>query len=419
MANLFGNWLRFRKQASPVRKKLWVSNLEAIPSIMFSQLMGGPFLTGYLLYLGANSKQIGFVLAISALVNLIQIPMAVLMQKIRNRKVMVLLLATASRLIWLSVALIPLFVLDQFAVTVYTILFTLAFLFNGACGVVWASLMSDVVPVSVRGRFFGIRNAIVGALSSLALFIGGQILDAYPGGQGFAYVFIICAILVVFNTPIMFFYPNAPFEPSTETHPFRMLKKPFSDTAYVKSMLFIGVYVFILNITIPLFSYVMLDVIHLSYSWVSTIIVIFTLAAMTGNYVWGNLNARYSNQTLVFYSLPFIALGCLLWITLLFLPTLLVLILIHIVLGFGLAGFNQLVFNYVIGDTPKSERPMYIASFSAVTGTFTFLGPLLGGILYAWAKDEPNWIQLFGISTTVGVILLIYGFVVGRRVLRD
>ncbi|MCP1424482.1 hypothetical protein J3D43_002998 [Paenibacillus xylanexedens] len=36
-------------------------------------MLGGPFLTGFLLYLGAGSRHIGFVLAITTFVNIAQI----------------------------------------------------------------------------------------------------------------------------------------------------------------------------------------------------------------------------------------------------------------------------------------------------------------------------------------------------------
>ena len=139
---------------------------------------------------------------------------------------------------------------------------------------------------------------------------------------------------------------------------------------------------------------------------------------MASYYVWGNLNARYSAQTLLLWSLPIIALACLLWGAIAFIPAVVVLYAVHIVLGIGLGGFNQMVFAFTIGDTPKSERPMYIATFSAITGFAAFLGPLQAGKIYALIADAPMWVQVYGVSTLVGAILLILGLWVGRFVLR-
>ncbi len=419
MANPFSTLWGSRKPMSTVRKNLIFINIESIPSIIVIQLMGGPFLTGYLIYLGASSQQIGFVLAVSALVNLIQIVMALVMQRIRNRRVMVIICFTFFRCLWVSAGLIPFFISPEWAIQVYTILFMMAFMCSAAGNVVWASLIGDLVPASVRGRYFGIRNTIIGAVGSIALYVGGQIMDRFPGGQGFQILFWLCVGIVIVNTVLMFKYPNAPFVPSVETDSLKMIHKPFRDRKYLKSVIFLSVYLFIMNISVPFFPYVMLKILDLSYSSVSLIIVVHTIAIMVSNYVWGNLNTLHSNQRLLFYTLPFLALSCLLWGTLMFLPTMLVLILIHVVLGIGLGGFNQIAFNYIIGDTPKTERPMYIAVFSAFTGFFIFLGPLIGGRIYDWAKNYAEWIQIYGISASVGFLLLVYGYFIGNRVLRN
>jgi MFS family permease len=139
---------------------------------------------------------------------------------------------------------------------------------------------------------------------------------------------------------------------------------------------------------------------------------------MMSFYVWGNLNARFSNKRLLFWTLPLIAMSCLMWGGLAFLPVLVVLYSAHILFGIGVGGFNQLAFNYLIGETPKSERPMFIAMFSAITGFATFLGPLLGGWIYGHLSSFPGWVEEYGVSVIVGVVLML-GLLVGRVVLRD
>ena len=49
-----------------------------------------------------------------------------------------------------------------------------------------------------------------------------------------------------------------------------------------------------------------------------------------------------------------------------------------------------MVFAFTIGDTPKSERPMYIATYSAITGFAAFLGPVAGGKIYALIADATD-----------------------------
>lgn len=61
---MYANECRSKKQrkiASPNRKYLHVSIIGGFPAVVVLLLLGGPFLIGYLLLLGASSKEIGFV----------------------------------------------------------------------------------------------------------------------------------------------------------------------------------------------------------------------------------------------------------------------------------------------------------------------------------------------------------------------
>jgi MFS family permease len=97
----------------------------------------------------------------------------------------------------------------------------------------------------------------------------------------------------------------------------------------------------------------------------------------------------------------------------------LTLIVVHVLLGFGFAGYNLLVFNFLIGDSPKSERPMYVAVFSALTGIAGFIGPVAGGWLYDEAASVPLWLQTYGLTTFAGAALLALALALAPFVFKD
>lgn len=115
--------------------------------------------------------------------------------------------------------------------------------------------------------------------------------------------------------------------------------------------------------------------------------------------------------------MPIIALSCLAWAGLAILPAIAVLVAVHVLLGIGIGGYNLLAFNFMIGETPKSDRPMYIAFFSALTGVAGFIGPLLGGNIYKQIIDGPPWLSSYGISTFTGIVLLGLALGIGPLVL--
>ncbi|MGF7050275.1 MFS family permease [Paenibacillus sp. DS2015] len=398
---------------------MFIATYEGIPSTIFQVLLGGPFLTGYLLYLGAGANVIGFVLAITTLVNIAQIFIAFMIQRLKSRKWAFVIFASLHRLLWSATGLIPFLFPKEWWVPVFIIVYFSAFMANAVGGVIWTSLISDMVPAAVRGRYFGIRNTLLNALGSLTLFIGGRILDDYPGSVAFTILFSVAGFFAICNIVMFCFYPDVPFERSVESRFLPMLKRPLHDAPFMKSTIFLAGWLFLQTLIVPLYSYVMLDLLQISYKSVSLLTVIQTVFMMASFYIWGNLNVRFSNKILLFWTLPLIAASCLAWGFLAILPMMLVLVVVHILLGVGVGGFNQLAFNFIIGDTPKSERPMFIAMYSAVTGLTSFLGPLIGGQIYKLMNDWPIWIQQYGFQTAVGVMMVVVALTWGRRILKE
>ncbi|MCE5168559.1 MFS transporter [Paenibacillus profundus] len=340
-----------------------------------------------------------------------------MLQHVRSPKWTMVGLVAIHRLMWTATGLIP-FLFDKSVwVTAFIVMYTIAFLANAGAGIIWTNLMGDIVPASVRGRYFGIRNTIVSAIGSLTLFIGGQVLEAYPGGPGFHILFTIIFVFSLWNIVMFMFYPNLPLARSTESKMVSMLKKPLRDRGFMKAVLFLSAWLFLQNTILPFYSYMMLELLGIGYDRVSIITVVQTVVSMCSLYLWGTLNARYSNKYLLLWTLPIIALSSVSWSLIAIIPTFVALIVAHALVGIGTGGFNQLAFNFIIGDTPKSERPMFIAMYSAITGFATFLGPILGGLVFEWMKGTPTWVQTWGLASVLGLLMLLLAGTLGRRVL--
>ncbi len=410
--------LAIRRSESENRRGLRNSLIEGIPASILANLLGGPLQTVFLAYLGFSAFHIGLVLAIPPFALLIQVLVAFAMQSWQNRRFFVALFGIVHRTIWVATGLIPLAFPEDAWIPVYLAMWLVCMISGQAGGVVWTSLMADIVPASIRGKYFGIRNTVHWAVVCVTLLLGGQIMEWLPGTRGFVVLFGISAACVVWNGWSLTRYPNPPFQPSESGKSHRMFARPFADRRFLTATLFIALFILLQNVAIPLFSYVMLEVMKMSASKVTSIIMLQNLVMMISYYYWGLLNSRYSTNALLLWTFPMIAGSCALWAGMAVLPALLVLIVVHALLGFGLAGYNLLVFNFLIGDSPKSERPMYVAVFSAFTGIAGFIGPIAGGWLYDEAAGGPLWIQTYGIATFAGAALLALSFAVAPFVFR-
>ncbi|QMV43439.1 MFS transporter [Cohnella cholangitidis] len=407
-----------RQSESENRKSLRISLIEGIPANILANLLGGPLQTVYLTYLGFTAFHIGLVLAIPPFALLIQIFIAFAMQKWQNRRFFVVLFGVVHRTLWVGTGLIPLTFSDDAWIPIYVALWLVSMISGQAGGVVWTSLMADVVPPSLRGKYFGIRNTVHWAVVCITLLAGGQIMEWLPGPRGFTVLFVVSALCVIWNGWALSRYPNPPFQPSESGGSLKLLLRPFADRRFVSATLFISLFILLQNIVIPLFSYVMLEVMDLSTSKVTLIIMLQNLVMMASYYYWGVLNSKYSTNTLLLWTFPLIAASSAVWAGMAILPAILILIIVHVLLGVGFAGYNLLVFNFLIGDSPKSERPMYVAVFSALTGIAGFIGPIAGGWLYDQAADGPLWLQTYGIATFAGGALLVLALVLAPFVFK-
>lgn len=409
-----------RQVESVNRKGLRTSLMEGIPANIIANLLGGPLQTVYLTYLGFTAVHIGVVLAIPPFAMLVQIFIAFAMQKWHDRRFYLVLFGVGHRFLWVCTGLVPLIFSQDAWIPAYISIWLLSFISGHAGGVIWTSLMADVVPKAVRGKYFGIRNTIHFAVVCVTLFAGGQIMEWLPGTTGFVVLFSISAACVLWNGWELSHYPNPPFQPSDSGSSFRLLFRPFADRRFLTSTLFISFFILVQNVVIPLFAYVMLEILNLSTAMVTSITVLQNLVMMISYYYWGILNGRYSTNSLLLWTFPIIAASCVLWVGMAVLPALLILFLVHLLLGVGLAGYNLLVFNFLIGDSPKSERPMYVALFSAFTGVAGFVGPMAGGWLYDLAERGPRWLQTYGMPSIAGAAMLVLAlglapFVFSRR----
>jgi MFS family permease len=402
----FRRTMEVRRFESEFRRGLRIALIEGIPAVILGNLLGGPLQTAFMLYLGFTSEQVGLVLAIPSFTLVIQIIIAFAMQKWQSRRLYIVLFGVAHRTLWVGTGLIPAFFPHAAWVPLYMVLFLLSFTCGQAAGVIWASLMADTVPPAVRGKYFGIRNTVHWAVVCITLLAGGQIMEWLPGVRGFTVLFAISAVCVVWNGWALTRYPNPPFQPSENGSSHKMLFRPFADKAFLSATLFISLFVLAQNIVVPLFSYAMLNILDMTYREVTLISMFMNLVMMLSYYYWGVLNGRYPARTLLLWTFPLIAASCVVWLGMAVLPVLLVLIVTHLLLGVGLGGYNLLIFNFLIGDSPKSERPMYVAVFSACTGLAGFFGPIAGGWLYKQAAGGPPWVLSYGITGIAGLALM-------------
>ena len=165
--------------------------ISASDSIMLT------YLSLFILALGASSADIGLMTALASLsATLLLIPGAMLVDKIGNRKKIVLAAAKFPlSLGYLFMAITPFILKGPSAVYAIIAIKVIVDGLRNFALPAWVSMTGDVVPLAWRGRYFATRNLVMGFAAMLMTYGIGQLISAlgepvgYQWAIGLAFVF--------------------------------------------------------------------------------------------------------------------------------------------------------------------------------------------------------------------------------------
>jgi MFS family permease len=152
-------------------------------SELFAACAGGAALTAWAIHLGASPLVIGLLGALPLAAQILQIPGAWLTQRCGSRRVAITAIG-ASRLVWLPVAGLPFLDLPvSHALGLFVGVVAIGAVFSVIGNNAWTAWMGDLVPDSLRGRFFSRRTVYITLAGTAATLGAGVALD-YLGPNG-------------------------------------------------------------------------------------------------------------------------------------------------------------------------------------------------------------------------------------------
>lgn len=136
------------------RKNMRYSTSEGVFNSA-SDSINNAYITPFAMSLGATSAEVGILSAAQNLAStLSQIPGAMLTEYVDRKTIWVFAQTFGKILLWIPLLLLPFLGIGN-PVSIFIVI---AFMISFATGVrrpAWTSLMGDVIPSSIRGRYFG------------------------------------------------------------------------------------------------------------------------------------------------------------------------------------------------------------------------------------------------------------------------
>tara|TARA_Y100000780_G_scaffold211112_2_gene209887 strand:- start:69749 stop:71233 length:1485 start_codon:yes stop_codon:yes gene_type:complete len=364
---------------------------EGLYTGVMVHIVTGVLLVKFALELGAGPFIIGLLAAIPFLAQFMQIPAVFTLAAIQRKKAVVIAGAAIYRLALAVMVFIPLIHDKSVAIKILIITVLVRELGLGWKAGAWYSWVSALVPERFasqarnnRLRLYTMGGTCAALGAGLALDGMGMLNDRW--------------LLPLFS--LVFFFAFAAgmgsFMSLTEL-PERLLPKqkpldmvrditdPFKDKNFRKLMVFMFALLFAVNLAVPFFPYYMLTSLKISASYIIALWALTQFMQVPFFRWWGWVGDRFNYLTALASSIPFFLLGLILWpfvaLPNVHMMTGPLLIIIHMLMGIGLAGVTLATQVIAMKMAPRKEATGYVTSMSLVAALASGTGALFGGAI--------------------------------------
>ena len=352
---------------------------------IFAAFMAGVtdhYATPLALFLGATVQQVGLITAFPHLLSSLSQFFAVrVIYWVGGRLKLLVRLVFCQASLILCIAMLPLLQTSH-GVDLLLFLLILAAVCGGLAGPAWGSLMSDYVPPSKRGRYFGWRNKTVGMVTVGSIVASGLLLNFFQE------IYYATGFWILFSSAAAARYVSAHFisrmdEPPQRRDPasdftFFMFLARFRQSNFLKFVVFSGCLNFASYLATPFFAVFMLRDLQLSYLTYMALQVGSSLASLIALPLWGRHADLVGNVRVLRLSSFLAALIPIFW---LFSYHPAYLMLVQIFAGFSWSGVTLSAGNFIYDAVTPQKRVRCIAYFNVINGVALFLGSSLGGFL--------------------------------------
>ncbi|HET9664021.1 MAG TPA: MFS transporter [Burkholderiales bacterium] len=409
---------------------------DAAWATLAGALYGGVILVGFALELGASASIIGILAAIPFLAQLSQLGAMVLVERVRERRKIVVLAVSASRALILCLALIP-FIPDRSLQLTALVGAQIAIALLGSiAGCALNSWLHQIVPRESLGALFSRRLFWSTVLAALGALSAGYLVQHWPGAEkthAYSIAFVLAGAAGFVSSHFLTRVPEPPMPENSGRVPLlELLRTPFQDVDFRGVIIFMASWNFASNIAAPFITVYLLRQMGYELGTVTTLWMVGQVATALTLYLWGRLSDRLSNKAILSVALPAYFAG-LVGLSFTALPaphalTLPLLYLIHIIMGAASGGIGLATGNLGLKLAPQGQGTAYLTAVGLSGSLAAGLAALAGGGLADWFAARElsitfhwispgdmkqltllqfrHWEFLFGISFAIGFYVM-------------
>ncbi len=346
-------------------------------------ITGGSLVTAYALMLGARPFHLGLISAFTALAATGSVIGAQWIAWLGRRKWLTAWTSAGGRASWALLCLLPFLPISAgLRLTVFLAVIFAGNFFLNAGGTGWLSWMTDLVPAERRGRFFGVRNTILGAVGMGVSLGAGRLFDGFVAADlkafGLAIIFGIAAVFAILAACVLVRQWEPALVGERPRPILRTLQLPIRDGSFRRLLVFLVLWSTATGLAGPFFAAHMIKNLKMSFSMIAVYSILAGAVSLSTQPIWGRIIDRLGNRPVLIVNLLGVFGLPLLW--LFSSPTRLYPIWTDAIMtGLFWPGFTLASFNLVLGTAPEESRTAYLGVQSLAVGLATFFAGILGG----------------------------------------
>ena len=397
-------------------------------SAFYNVFITGIFYTGFLSMYDISITGVGIISFIPSIANIFTIFSSRVLSRFKQRKPVLLvakIMYFALKIV--AVTLMPQFVQDPNARLIwFGVLTFIAHAFYAPFAPGYTVWFYRFYPQENhrRTQYIQLSQVFSSIMSTIVLFFSGMLTDAVAGSpmQGQIIIFFRYAafVLTVVETVIQIFAKEYPEQENQKLKLTDVFTLPFKYRKFLLCMMFMFVWNFVGNLNNGLWSYHLLNHMHLSYTLINSVSIAYTFILLLTNGLWGRVLRRYSwIKTFGIACLLFVPTEIFFFImspdsSWIFLPN-------SMIQNLCSVGLNLAYANVLYMNLPKENSTAHIAFHTIGINIFSFLGLMVGTWVSSLTGD--NTISFLGLQvysvqfTTLmrGAALLAIGIVLIRK----
>ena len=391
----------------------------------FASIMSGTgvsYLSLYALALKANNIYIGLLSSIPNLLSpLTQIFSSRFAEKYPRKKLIVLPVFLQA-FTWIPILLLAVLFWKNIWLAYLPVLLILFYslyaIFGAVASPAWFSLMGDIVPEKIRGKYFGKRNRIAELVALISFLSAGFILDLFQTKGlaliGFSLLFFVSFIARTISAGLFkkHYEPGLKFKDGYYFNLFQFAKKSVSNN-FGRFVIYVALIHFATNIAGPFFAVYMIKELKFSYLTFTLVTITASIATIIFMPIWGKFADKYGNRELLRlggFLVPFLPIAWLFGKS----PVYIALV-PQIIGGVGWAAFNLAASNFIYDSVSREKRALCVAYYNVFIGAGTFAGGLVGGFLahYLTVNFMNKFLLIFLIS---GILRLLSSLIMLSKI---